>query len=36
MHYLNTDTKTCGYAIIRPSWAFGAWTACDVPAAKEK
>jgi hypothetical protein len=36
MHYLNTDTKTCGYAIIRPSWAFGAWTACDGPAAKEK
>ena len=34
MHYLNTDTKTCGYAIIRPSRAFGAWTACDMPAAK--
>jgi hypothetical protein len=28
MHYRNTDTKTCGYAAILPSWTFGKWTAC--------
>ena len=34
MHYRNKETKACGYASVSNYGVFGAWTACDVPAAK--
>ena len=36
MHYRNKETQTCGYATITPWGGFGKWTACKMPAAKEK
>ena len=34
MHYRSKITKACGYAVIY-NYGLGAWTACDMPAAKE-
>jgi hypothetical protein len=41
MHYRNSATKTCGYAVLHTYGAFGdgefgVWTACGETAAKEK
>ena len=41
MHYRNSATKACGYAVLYGYGAFGArefgvWTACGETAAKEK
>jgi len=40
LHYGRQKTKTCGYAVLSTHGAlgveaFGEWTACDMPAAKE-
>jgi hypothetical protein len=35
MHYRNKITEACGYAVIYNYGAFGDWTACDMPVAKE-
>ena len=34
MHYQSKASKACGYAPITHLGTFGAWTACDVTAAK--
>jgi len=36
MHYQRKESKICGYAAITHLGSFGEWTACDMPAAKEK
>jgi hypothetical protein len=35
MHYRNKKTKTCGYSVLFSYGAFGLWTACEKPTAKE-
>jgi ssDNA-binding Zn-finger/Zn-ribbon topoisomerase 1 len=35
LHYRSKGTKACGYALAYGSGLFGAWTACDVPAAEK-
>ena len=35
MHYRNKETKACGYASVSKYGVFGAWTACNVPAAEK-
>ena len=33
MHYVNKETKTCGYAAMYTFGTFGVWTPCrDLPA----
>jgi hypothetical protein len=34
MHYGNKQNKTCRFAAVYRSGAFGEWTACDMDAAK--
>ena len=36
LHYRSKEAKACGYAVVYKYGAIGEWTACDMPAAKEK
>ena len=36
LHYRSKEVKACGYAVVYRYGEIGEWTACGLPAAKEK